>query len=120
MCINTSSDEPIILNGCPLEVVEEFNYLGSLLSKDNAETKDTKEEIGKGLSAFARLQSIWKSAQYSLWTKMRLYNRNVKSVLHVLEYWTDIKSNMKKIVVLHNNCLNRILLAKEDFKYWLT
>ena len=73
MCINTTPTAPITVNGDPLEYVKDFTYLRSLISEDNAAIKDIKARLTKACSAFARLQPIWKSKQYSLRTKVRLY-----------------------------------------------
>ena len=81
MYVNATLTALITANGDPLEFVDEFTYLGSLISKDNGVQKDIKARLGKACGAFARLQSIWKSKQYSLKTKVQLYNINVKSVL---------------------------------------
>ncbi|KAJ8399487.1 hypothetical protein AAFF_G00411990 [Aldrovandia affinis] len=55
------------------------------------------------------LHTIWKSKQYSLRTKIRLYNSNVKSVLlYGSECWRVVESDMQKINAFHNGCLRRI------------
>ena len=101
---------PITANGDPLEFVDEFTYLGSLIStEDNGAQKNIKARLGKVLGAFARLQSIWTSKQYSLKTKVRLYNSSVKSVLLCgSECWRAIKSDMSKLESFHNGCLRKI------------
>ena len=76
--------EPVVLNEEPLEEVEDFTYLGSILSKDNGAGKDIKARLNKGCAAFAQLQPIWKANNYSLRTKLQLYNSNVKSVLQCM------------------------------------
>ena len=109
MCVNATPDAPIIVNGETLDNVEEFTYLGSLVSKDNATEKDIKARLGKAHGVFARLYTIWKSKQYSLKTKVRLYNSNVKSVLmYGSECWRVTVRDMKKINAFHNGCLRKI------------
>ena len=101
--------EPVALNEEPLEDVEDFTYLGSILSKDNGDGKDIKARLNKGRAAFAQLQPIWKSNNYSLRTKLQLYNSNVKSVLlYGSECWHIIESDMKKVQVFHNSYLRKI------------
>lgn len=99
MRINAIPDAPIAVNGESLGYVEEFSYLGSLVSKDNAAQK-TSDQLGSWRPTrldFAKLQSIWKPKQYSLKTKVWLYNSNVKSVLCDSERWRVTTSGMKKI-----------------------
>ena len=52
---------------------------------------------------------MWKSKQYSLQTKIRIYNNNVKSVLlYGSECWRVLESDMKKLNVFQNRYLRRI------------
>lgn len=109
MCVNSIPTAPILVNEEPLEFVENFTYLGSLISKDSGASKDIKARLGKAQGAFSQLRSIWRSKQYSLKTKMILYNCNVKSVLlYGSESWPVIKTDMRRMEVFHNGCLRRI------------
>ena len=79
--INTSNDTPITVDGKPLERVEDFaNYLGCIVSSDNGAGKDISDRLRKAQLTFAAFRPIWTSKQYSLQTKIRIYNSNVKSV----------------------------------------
>ncbi|XP_062582695.1 uncharacterized protein LOC134244449 [Saccostrea cucullata] len=107
MTIN--APEPVTLNGEALEEVEDFTYLGSIPSKDNGTGKDIKSRLSKTQIAFAQLQPIWKSNNYSLRTKLQLYNSNVKSVpLYGSECWRVVDSDMRRVEAFHNNCLRKI------------
>ncbi|KAL1267682.1 hypothetical protein QQF64_033045 [Cirrhinus molitorella] len=109
MCINTIPTASILVNGAPLEFVEDFTYLGSLISNNNAVQKDIRARLGKAQGAFSQLRSIWSSKQYSLKTKMLLYNSNVKSVLlYGAESWHMVATDMKRLEVFHNRCLRII------------
>ena len=109
MSINTTPTTPVTVNGEPLEFVQDFTYVGSLISKDNGGQKDIKARLGKARCAFAKLQNIWKSNQYTTKTKIRLYNSNVKSILlYGSECWRVVKGDMAKIDALHNRCLRKI------------
>ena len=109
MCLNSTPPAPITVEGKALDYVEDFTYLGSRLCKDNACSKDISIRLGKARNAFAMLHTIWKSKQYSLKTKIRLYNSNVKSVLlYGSECWRVVESDMQKISAFHNRCLRRI------------
>ncbi|KAK2154488.1 hypothetical protein NP493_2181g00005 [Ridgeia piscesae] len=109
MSINTTPTAPVTVNGEPLQFVQDFNYLGSLISKDNGGQKDIKARLGKARCAFAKLQNIWKSNQYTTKTKIRLYNSNVKSILlYGSECWRVVKGDMAKVDAFHNRCLRKI------------
>ncbi len=58
ICINPTVNAPITVDGSPLEMVEEFTYLGSLVGTDNAVDKDINALLGKARNTFARLQPI--------------------------------------------------------------
>ena len=69
------------------------------ISKEHGGQKDTKARLGKTPCAFAKLQNIWKSNQYTTKTKIRLYNSNVKSIL-LSECWRVVKGDMADQCVL--------------------
>ena len=110
MKVNTSSTEPITLEGSPLEEVESFTYLGSVIDKQGGTDADVKARIGKARTAFLQLKNIWSSRIISRHTKIRLFNSNVKSVLlYGAETWRMTKTTINKVQTFINSCLRRIL-----------
>jgi len=92
-----------------LEHTEEFTYLGSVISTDKSAQEDIKAGLNIARCAFSRHRNIWKSKQYSLKTKVRIYNSNVKSVLlYGSECWRIVKGDINKVNAFHNSCLRRI------------
>ncbi len=81
MHVNSIPTAPILVNGEKLEFVEDFTYLGSLINKDSGAQRDVNARLGKAQVVFSLLNPVWRSKQYSLKTKMLIYNSNVKSVL---------------------------------------
>lgn len=69
ICMYSIPNATITVNNEPLEYVNNFTYLGSLIRKDNAAQKDMQARLGKATGAFARLKTVWKSSQYSTTTK---------------------------------------------------
>ena len=63
---NLENDADIFLKGAPLEVVENFTYLGSIQSNDGDFEEDVKSRIRKAFSVFRRLQTVWGSKVISL------------------------------------------------------
>ena len=53
MSINTTPTAPVTVNGEPLEFVQDFTYLGSLIS--NGGQKYIKARLGKARCVFAKL-----------------------------------------------------------------
>lgn len=61
MWINSTPHAPITVNGNYLDYVKEFMYLGSLLSKDIACSRDISSRLRRGHRIFESLQTIWRS-----------------------------------------------------------
>ena len=107
--INTPLTNPIKINGENLNAVQDFTYLGGVVSHENPTQKDIKNRLNKARVAFQGLRHLWRSKQYSHTTKIRLYNSNVKSVLlYGSECWRVTQSDMNSLSAFHNNCLRRI------------
>ena len=80
-----------------VEVVEDFCYLGSYLSRTGNCDKECLIRIGKAASVFGRLVNIWKSKNISLAVKIRLYESLVIStLLYGAESWPLSVTQMNK------------------------
>ena len=110
MHINTPTpDPPLSIDGETLENVEDFTYLGSVISKDNGVKKDIQSRLHKARGAFCRLRPIWKSKQYSQRLKIHLNKSNVKSILlYSSECLRVNQRDMERVEAFHNTCLRRI------------
>ena len=73
--------ERVTLRNTPLEIVESFTYLGSIIDGKGGAEADVRTRIGKARTAFANLSNVWKASKISISTKIRLFNSNVKSAL---------------------------------------
>ena len=108
--VNTISTTPVVLEGSPLEEVESFTYLGSIVDKQGGTDADVRIRIHKARTAFILLKDIWTARDLSTNTKIRLFNTNVKSVLlYGAETWRTTANTTKKIQTFINLCLRRIL-----------
>ena len=105
MFVNAPTASLITIIGEELECT----YLGSLIRNDSGAHKDIQARLNIARGAFSRLRNIWKSKQYSLKTKIRLQNGNLKGVLlYGSECWRVAKGNMRKVDVFQNSCLRKI------------
>ena len=105
--MNTANTNPIPLRGEPIEDVDSFTYLGSIVSKTRGTDEDVKARIQKASKAFLMMKNIWKSGNIRLQTKLRLFNSNVRSVLlYGSETWRTNKYTIQTFV---NKCLRWIL-----------
>ena len=70
------------LEGGPIEIVQEFTYLGSSISRDGEVKGEVKFRIGKAAWAFGCLQKpIFQNHRLSVETKRKVYRAVVLSVL---------------------------------------
>ena len=98
---NTSGD--ILVESNPIEFVEEFCYLGSIIQHNSSCDADIRSRIGKTNSVFARLNRIWKDRKLSLQIKMRLYESLILStLLYSAETWNMTVVNRKKLETAHH------------------
>ena len=109
MHFNSPPHPPLSLeSGEQLDVVEDFTYLGSNISKVSGAQKDIRARFGKARGTFSKLNPIWKSKEYSLKTNVKLYKSNVTSVLlHRSECWRVVMRDVE-VESFHNSCLRRI------------
>ena len=100
----------ITLNQKQLEEVNNFKYLGAILSADGSCEVEIRARIGTATAAMARLNRIWSSKSVSLATKLRLYRALVKTiVLYGCETWTLLVATEKKLQAFENKCMRRLL-----------
>ena len=110
MRLNAKIERPIKIDGEELEEVDEFTYLGSKVTKEGGASEDIKARLQKARGAFLSLSQVWKSSLYSVKTKVRIYNSNVRSVLmYGSECWKMTVADTKKCEAFNNRCLRRIL-----------
>ena len=110
MRIYATRRAPIPLEDRPLEEVDSFVYLGSVVSKAGGADEDVKVRIGKAQCAFNMLRNTWRNRHLRLSTKLTLFNSNVKSVLlYGSETWKHTKALDHKLQVFINRCLRNIL-----------
>lgn len=67
--INVRHNKQLELNGKVIESVEEFVYLGSILSRSNEKDENTAQKIGKAKTVIPQLRLIWQSNQLRKRTK---------------------------------------------------
>lgn len=78
--------------------MDEFTYLGSIVSKKGGTDEDIQARIGKARQAFAMLRPIWRSTALTTRTKLRVFSSNVKAmVLSGLETSRQIKGVKQKL-----------------------
>lgn len=96
MRISNKSMNPITVEVQPLEEVDKFTYLGSVIAVDGGTEEDIQLRIGKARTAFNILNKIWKSKNIPLKTK--IFNSNVKAaLLYRSETWKTTTNIINKL-----------------------
>jgi len=94
----TDTPLPVELENEDLEEVEEFTYLGSVMSKSNATVKDITNRLQKAKSSFVQLNKVWRSPNISEKTKIKIYTSNVLSVLlYGAECWRVTQRDSQRL-----------------------
>ena len=108
--INCEDEQQIKIGEQVVKEVENFRYLGSVVSKDGSASDDIKVRIGKASGAFASMTKVWRCRSLSLKTKIRIYEATVLSVvLYGSETWQMKVADSAKLDSFHQSCLRRIL-----------
>ena len=93
----------------PADIVEEFTYLGSILSNDGSILKDLMHRITKASAVVGRPSALWRKPSISRKTKMRIYYTSVGSVLlYGAETWPATQSVLSTVNISQTKHLRRI------------
>ena len=101
---------PIKVEDKEVDTVEEFEYLGSLITWDNDCSKEIKRRIGKAYGALSGFNKLWNSKAISLGTKIKVLRACVFSILlYACETWTLKKTDVTKLNAFEMKCYRRLL-----------
>lgn len=68
MCINTTETPVMRIADTPLEGVDEFCYLGSIITRNGGSVADICNRISKGRAAFGMLDKVLRSTHMYIQT----------------------------------------------------
>nr|VZI48312.1 unnamed protein product [Spirometra erinaceieuropaei] len=108
----TDPNEPrTSVNGTQLQVVENFPYLGSTLSRNTKIDDAVVNRISKASQAFDRLQStVWNRHGLQLSTKLKMYKAVIlPTLLYGAETWTVYMKQARRLNHIHGRCFCCIL-----------
>ena len=101
--------QPVILEGEPLEMVYQFDYLGCRFSSDCDDTADMSHRMAIAGERSRTLSHIWSDNRLPCQLKLRLYAACVCSTLtHGSEAWTLTPCAMKALNGFNSRKLHRI------------
>jgi hypothetical protein len=100
----------ILVRGQAVESVEDFNYLGSIITADGRCGPDMARRMSLASSAMNDLRRVWRNGRLKLHSKLRIYMTCVVPVLlYGSETWVLLKSDMSRLEAFHMRCQRRIL-----------
>ena len=104
----------ILINGKPIKSVDNFKYLGSIVSKDCSMEPELSARIAKANSAFNKLSKrLWSKSGIRLETKVMVYKAVVlSSLLYGSEAWTLTAKQIRRLERFHLKCLRSICRIK--------
>lgn len=95
---------------CGLEIVNDFIYLGSLISNGGECDGEIRRRIAMAKSAMSRLTKIWRDRSIKTETKIRLVKSLIFSIFqYAAETWTIKAASRKKIEAFEMWCWRRVL-----------
>ena len=100
----------ITIEGKLLNAVNNFKYLGSIVSNDTSMDDEVTARIAKATAAFGRLvKRLWANSGIRLNTKISVYRATVlTSLLYGCETWTLTKKQVKRLEKFHQTTLRKI------------
>ena len=81
MTLKMNAPAPVLLDDQALPSTETFTYLCSVVRQGGDTNKDIQSRLRKARNAFRGLNAVWRSSQYSIQTKLKLYQSCVLSTL---------------------------------------
>jgi hypothetical protein len=103
-------EENILIRGEKVEQVEEFTYLGSIMTESGSCTRDINQRISRAAYKFNQLNKIWKQSGISLKTKTRIYRTVVMStLLYGAEAWTCTGNEYGRLNTFHTKRLRSVM-----------
>ncbi|BHF75255.1 hypothetical protein SprV_0501835100 [Sparganum proliferum] len=113
-CIPDQEKAPLGIDGCQLEEVDSFKYLGARLLSNRQSKDDIVSRIDAARRVFSSLwKCLWIRRDLSIATKIRVYRASVRSVLlYGCECWALRVEDERKLEVFDHHCLRTILRVK--------
>ena len=98
------------IDGETVETVTDFIFLGSQITTDGDCSHEIKRPLLLGRKVMANLESILKSSDITLWTKVHLVKAVVfPVVMYGCESWTIKKAERQRIDAFELWCWRRVL-----------
>ena len=81
MILNVDDPTPVMVDNNILPCTYQFTYIGSTVTSDGGADVDIQQRLSKARTAFKNLQPVWRSGQYTIRTKLKLYSSCILPIL---------------------------------------
>ncbi|KRF97428.1 uncharacterized protein Dwil_GK26988, partial [Drosophila willistoni] len=109
----------VTIDGDTFEVVDEFVYLGSLLTADNNVSREIRRRIISGSRAYYGLQKKLRSKKIHARTKCTMYKTLIRPVvLYGHETWTMLEEDLQALGVFERRVLRTIFGGVQENGVW--
>ena len=109
----------VTIDGDEFEVVDEFVYLGSLVTENNDTSREIRRRIISGSRAYYGLHKKLRSHNLSLRTKCILYKTLIRPVvLYGHETWTMLEEDLRALGVFERRVLRTIFGGVQENGVW--
>ena len=99
-----------LLDGQKIEVVKQFEYLGSLINNKCDSTTEIKRRLAIARKTSQSMENIWKSKGISMNLKLRFLRACVFSIAtYGSESWAMTKNDRKRVDAFEMWCYRRLL-----------
>ena len=113
-----SLQREIKIKGQRLEEVEDFKYLGAIISNEGSKP-EILSRIPQAIAALSRLKILWRDKNISLASKVKLMRTLILSTFpYACESWTLTAEIERRIQALEMRCYRRLLNI--SYKYHVT
>eukprot|EP00117_Sycon_ciliatum_P039014 scpid35652/ scgid3339/ Craniofacial development protein 2; p97 bucentaur protein len=112
MAVGESADRrDVVVGADTIEVVDQFTYLGSVLSSDGLACADVRSRLAKASAVFGALKApVFDNQTLSLRSKRRVYEAVVlTTLLYGAETWTTKAGHLQKLNTFHHQCVRSIV-----------
>lgn len=109
----------VVIDGDEFEVVEEFVYLGSLVTADNNTSREIRRRIISGSRAYYGLHKSLRSKKLRPRTKCTMYKSLIRPVvLYGHESWTMLEEDLQALGVFERRVLRTIYGGVQEDGVW--
>jgi len=108
-----------VIDGDEFEVVEDFVYLGSLVTTDNNTSREIRRRIVNGSRAYYGLHKTLRSKKLQARTKCTMYTSLIRPVvLYGHETWTMLEEDLQALGVFERRVLRTIYGGVQEDGVW--